>query len=219
MALGWGNKGLSFGRWALVISVAPSDVYLSHPHVSSITALWFCLGILQFWEALTLGNSYRDLRTWKQSMELNLEIYRVTASFPKHELYGLVSQLRRASVSIASNIAEGKGRIIRSRVHFVPASCAGISPGTGNTTLNCWPTGIHPGSRRQKASGSGRTTRERPKCTYQLSQNATSSKNATSSLSIGFWGRPTTSDERPMSGFELGGFRKSQITFRQSFCQ
>src|SRR5438128_1068765 len=57
-----------------------------------------------------MGNSYRDLRIWKQSMELTLEIYRTTGTFPKDELYGLVSQLRRASVSIASNIAEGKGR-------------------------------------------------------------------------------------------------------------
>ncbi len=57
-----------------------------------------------------MGNSYRDLRTWKLAMDLCWEIYRTTATFPKDELYGLVSQLRRASVSIPSNIAEGKGR-------------------------------------------------------------------------------------------------------------
>jgi four helix bundle protein len=54
--------------------------------------------------------SYRDLRVWQQSMDLAEEIYRLTERFPKHELYGLTSQLRRASVSVASNIAEGKGR-------------------------------------------------------------------------------------------------------------
>jgi four helix bundle protein len=43
-------------------------------------------------------------------MELAEEVYRITESFPKHELYGLTSQLRRAAVSVASNIAEGKGR-------------------------------------------------------------------------------------------------------------
>jgi four helix bundle protein len=53
---------------------------------------------------------YRDLRAWQQAMELVTEIYRNTRAFPKEELYGLVSQLRRATVSIPSNIAEGHGR-------------------------------------------------------------------------------------------------------------
>ena len=54
--------------------------------------------------------SYKDLRVWKLSMELALEIYRHTEFFPKEERYGLTSQLRRAAVSVSSNIAEGKGR-------------------------------------------------------------------------------------------------------------
>jgi four helix bundle protein len=54
--------------------------------------------------------SYRDLRVWQQAMDLAEEVYRLTERFPKHELYGLTSQLRRAAVSVASNIAEGKGR-------------------------------------------------------------------------------------------------------------
>jgi four helix bundle protein len=53
--------------------------------------------------------SYRDLRIWQEAVDLALDIYRVTAAFPKHELYGLTSQMRRAAVSISSNIAEGKG--------------------------------------------------------------------------------------------------------------
>lgn len=53
--------------------------------------------------------SYKDLRRWKEAVELALTIYRATADFPKHELYGLTSQMRRAAVSISSNIAEGKG--------------------------------------------------------------------------------------------------------------
>jgi len=57
-----------------------------------------------------MANSYKDLRVWKQSVNLALEIYRYTQNFPKHELYGLTSQLRRAAVSVSSNIAEGKGR-------------------------------------------------------------------------------------------------------------
>jgi four helix bundle protein len=53
---------------------------------------------------------YRDLRAWQHAMELVTEIYRVTRTFPKDELYGLVSQLRRAAVSVPSNLAEGHGR-------------------------------------------------------------------------------------------------------------
>jgi hypothetical protein len=49
--------------------------------------------------ALTMANSYEDLRLWKQSVDLALEIYRYTQNFPKHELYGLTSQLRRRSFS------------------------------------------------------------------------------------------------------------------------
>jgi len=55
--------------------------------------------------------SYRDLVAWHKAMELVTEIYRVTKQFPKEELFGLMSQLRRAAVSIPSNIAEGKGRL------------------------------------------------------------------------------------------------------------
>jgi four helix bundle protein len=57
-----------------------------------------------------MAASYKDLRAWKQSMDLAQEIYGHTKSFPKDEMYGLTSQLRRAAVSVASNIAEGKGR-------------------------------------------------------------------------------------------------------------
>jgi four helix bundle protein len=54
--------------------------------------------------------SFRDLLVWQRSMELTFEIYRLTQGFPQEEAYGLTSQLRRASVSIPSNIAEGQGR-------------------------------------------------------------------------------------------------------------
>jgi len=53
--------------------------------------------------------SYRDLRIWQEAVDLALAVYRATAAFPKHELYGLSSQMRRAAVSVSSNIAEGKG--------------------------------------------------------------------------------------------------------------
>jgi four helix bundle protein len=57
-----------------------------------------------------LGNSFRDLIVWRRAIQLSTSIYRLTADFPKEEIYGLTSQLRRAGVSVASNIAEGYGR-------------------------------------------------------------------------------------------------------------
>jgi four helix bundle protein len=62
-------------------------------------------------ENLIMGvSSYRDLIVWQEGIQLAKEIYRLTESFPRHELYGLVSQVRRCSVSIPSNIAEGHAR-------------------------------------------------------------------------------------------------------------
>lgn len=58
-------------------------------------------------------NSFRDLRVWQRGIELVSVIYRATSGFPKDELFGLVSQARRAAVSIPANIAEGHGRIHR----------------------------------------------------------------------------------------------------------
>ena len=58
-----------------------------------------------------MGRSYKDLIAWQKSMELVTAVYRETTSFPKNELFGLTSQLRRAAVSIPSNIAEGQGRL------------------------------------------------------------------------------------------------------------
>ena len=53
---------------------------------------------------------YRQLAVWKRAHALALGIYRSTGSFPDRERYGLVAQLRRAAISIVSNIAEGSGR-------------------------------------------------------------------------------------------------------------
>ena len=56
------------------------------------------------------GRGFRDLRVWNDGMDLVEEVYRLTRDFPKHEVYGLTNQLRRAAVSIPSNIAEGQAR-------------------------------------------------------------------------------------------------------------
>jgi four helix bundle protein len=54
--------------------------------------------------------NFRDLKVWEKSHELTLEVYQVTKSFPKEELFGLTSQIRRSCSSIPANIAEGCGR-------------------------------------------------------------------------------------------------------------
>lgn len=54
--------------------------------------------------------SYRDLIVWQKAMDLVVNVYKKTKGFPREELYGLTSQLRRAVVSVPSNIAEGQGR-------------------------------------------------------------------------------------------------------------
>lgn len=54
--------------------------------------------------------SYKELIVWQKSIGLVTDLYKLTVSFPKEEIYGLVSQIRRAAVSIPSNIAEGKCR-------------------------------------------------------------------------------------------------------------
>ncbi len=55
--------------------------------------------------------SFRDLEVWQMAMELTVAVYRLTQGFPREELFGLSSQLRRSVVSIPSNIAEGQGRL------------------------------------------------------------------------------------------------------------
>jgi four helix bundle protein len=60
-----------------------------------------------------LGSNYRGLRVWNTAMSLALEVYRITEQFPRAEQFGLTIQLRRAAVSVPSNIAEGHARSTR----------------------------------------------------------------------------------------------------------
>jgi|SRR6478672_1077247 len=57
--------------------------------------------------------SYRDLKVWGIAVELTLEVYRITEAFPRSEQFGLTSQIRRAAVSVVTNIAEGHARSTR----------------------------------------------------------------------------------------------------------
>ena len=60
-----------------------------------------------------MGDSFRNLTVWQRAIDLTLTIYKLTSSLPESERFGLTNQLRRASVSVASNIAEGYGRASR----------------------------------------------------------------------------------------------------------
>ena len=63
--------------------------------------------------------SFEKLEVWKESVALTKLIYSVTSEFPEHEKFGLISQLRRASISISSNLAEGTSRATnKDRAHF-----------------------------------------------------------------------------------------------------
>jgi four helix bundle protein len=55
--------------------------------------------------------SFRDLAVWQRSIRMAVSVYRLTQGFPREEIYGLTSQMRRAAVSVPSNIAEGHGRL------------------------------------------------------------------------------------------------------------
>ena len=66
------------------------------------------------------ARSHRDLKVWQIALDVTETLYRITADWPKHEQYGLVSQVRRAAVSVPANIAEGAGRRTPGEfVHFV----------------------------------------------------------------------------------------------------
>jgi four helix bundle protein len=55
--------------------------------------------------------SFRDLQVWQRSIQMSVSVYRLTKEFPREEIYGITSQMRRSAVSVASNIAERNGRL------------------------------------------------------------------------------------------------------------
>lgn len=69
---------------------------------------------------MSIVKSYKDLIVWQKAMDLAVEVYRLSDKFPKAEIYSLTDQLRRATVSVVSNIAEGKGRESKQEyLHFL----------------------------------------------------------------------------------------------------
>ena len=76
--------------------------------------------------------NFRDLEVWKLGKAICLDVYRLTKPFPKDELYGLTSQMRRGAVAIPSNVAEGFNRAhnkeYRQFLHIALGSCSARSP-------------------------------------------------------------------------------------------
>ena len=67
-----------------------------------------------------MSRTYRELLVWRKAKDLATHVYRETEQFPRSELFGLTSQIRRAAVSIPSNIAEGQGRLTKGEFrHFL----------------------------------------------------------------------------------------------------
>lgn len=67
-----------------------------------------------------MAESFRELVVWQRAVQLSIAVYRLTSGFPKNEQFGLTDQMRRAAVSVASNIAEGTGRSTRGEfVQFI----------------------------------------------------------------------------------------------------
>ena len=72
--------------------------------------------------------THKDLDVWKEGIDLVVEVYKITANYPREEQYGLSSQLRRAAVSMPSNIAEGYARNnLRERIQFLYHSLSSLS--------------------------------------------------------------------------------------------
>ncbi|MDD2834328.1 MAG: four helix bundle protein [Methylotenera sp.] len=75
-----------------------------------------------------MQRNHKDLRVWQVAMRLVQEIYTLTSTFPKEELFGLTSQMRRAAVSVPSNIAEGSARNgTKELIHFLSIASGSLS--------------------------------------------------------------------------------------------
>lgn len=71
---------------------------------------------------------FRELKVWEKGHKLTLTAYRITTGFPRDELFGLTSQIRRCSASIPANIAEGCGRMGNSELHrFLQIACGSVN--------------------------------------------------------------------------------------------
>jgi hypothetical protein len=89
--------------------------------------------------------SYRDLIAWQKAMDLAVAVFRLTDGLPRREVYALGAQLRRAAMSVPSNIAEGQGRgATKEYVRFLRIA-RGVGTRSGNTTHPGTSPRLHPG--------------------------------------------------------------------------
>ncbi len=87
---------------------------------------------------VSFKKSYRDLKVWQKAIELTKVVYSITENFPKREHYGLASQMRRAAVSVASNIAEGASRHTdRDYAHFLVMARGSLAELTTQSIIAC----------------------------------------------------------------------------------
>ncbi|HEX3739832.1 MAG TPA: four helix bundle protein [Terriglobales bacterium] len=82
-----------------------------------------------------MSRTYRELLVWQKAKHLATLVYCETEGFPRSEIFGLTSQIRRAAISIPSNIAEGQGRD-EGRIPTLPRPSSGFNPRTRNSTWN-----------------------------------------------------------------------------------
>ena len=114
------------------------------------------------------SSSYKDLKVWQKACDVAVEIYSLTGELPKDERFGLSSQMQRASVSIASNIAEGSKRDGKDFIHFIR-----ISQGSGaelETQLQIL-LRIYPLVNNKKVDSVLKSLDEVMKMLYSLSKN------------------------------------------------
>ncbi len=83
-------------------------------------------------------HNYRNLKVWQKAVELCVKIYEISKAFPKEELYGITSQIRRSAVSIPSNIAEGSGRkTVNDFSHFLDISLGSCCELSTQLLISC----------------------------------------------------------------------------------
>ncbi len=83
-----------------------------------------------------MGQDFKKLIAWSKSMDIVADICEATRTFPKEEIYGLTAQIRRAAVSIPSNIAERSGALLEEGLSALPTASEGFSRGAADPSLD-----------------------------------------------------------------------------------